>query len=340
MKMKKKIKVLLLGGTIAYSEKSGKPAVGDITGLALNMPEVESYAELSVEKFRQISSPDFQVEVAVELAQRIYQVLDEEKPDGIVVVQGTDVMDEVAFSLHLLVDTEVPIAITGAMRNPDMRGADGPENLLAAIQVAASDNCRGIGTVVVFNDVIMSAGTVRKAHPQSTGAFVSEYPLGYVAEGVPSLRVWPIKRPLPWLQLKSNIVRTLPIYAAPLGDDGLILSKIKELGYPGLVVEGTGGGHCSSRIVPALLELAKDIPVVLTSRVAVGDLLTSTYGDCPGTEKYLYERGIICGGILNARQARLLLIYLLMSECTEEQIRKSFEIYSKAYQIPNTYHFL
>ena len=116
-----------------------------------------------------------------------------------------------------------------------------------------------------------------------------------------------------------------------------ILSKIRELGYPGLVVEGTGGGHCSSQIVPALLELAQEIPVVLTSRVAVGDLLTNTYGDCPGTEKYMYERGIICGGILNARQARLLLIYLLMSDCTMDQIRESFAIYSKWYQIPEQY---
>ena len=335
--MKKRIKVLLLGGTIAYSEKSGRPAVGDITSLALDMPEVADYAQLEVEQFRRISSPDFQVEVAVELVNRIEQILREEHPDGIVVVQGTDVMDEVAFSLHLLIDTDVPIAITGAMRNPDMKGADGPANLLAAIQVAASDNCRGIGVVVVFNDVIMSAGTVRKAHPQSTGAFVSEYPLGYVAEGTPSLRVWPIKRRLPWLKLKTDKVCTLPIYAAPLGDDGLLLPKVRELRYPGLIVEGTGGGHCSSRIVPASVDLAKDLPVVMTSRVAVGDLLTNTYGDCPGTEKYLYERGIICGGLLNARQARLLLIFLLMSGCDREQIRESFRIYSKAFEIPEQY---
>ena len=331
--MKKKIKVLLLGGTIAYTEKNGGPMVSDISSLALSMTEVADIADIYVEKFRQISSPDFVVDVAVDLAKRINEVLETEHPDGIVVVQGTDVMDEVAFSLHLLVHTDVPIAITGAMRNPDMKGADGPANLLAAIQTVASDNCRGIGVMVVFNDVIMSAGTVRKAHPQSTGAFVSEYPLGYVAEGIPSLRVWPVERPLPWLNLKTDKVRTLPIYAAPLGDDGQLLTKIKELNYPGLVVEGTGGGHCSSRIVPYLLELAKEIPVVLTSRVAVGDLLTNTYGDCPGTEKYLYSRGIICGGMLNARQARLLLIYLLMSECTMDEIKESFRVYSKDYKI-------
>lgn len=234
--MKKKIKVLLLGGTIAYSEKGGKPAVGDITGLALDMPEVSDYAEIYVEKFMQISSPDFRVEVAVALVERIGQILREEQPDGIVVVQGTDVMDEVAFSLHLLIDTQVPIAVTGAMRNPDMKGADGPANLLAAIQVAVSDNCRGIGTVVVFNDVIMSAGTVRKAHPQSTGAFVSEYPLGYVAEGIPSLRVWPVKRRIPWLKLKRKEVCLLPIYAAPLGDDGK-----NTLQNPGAGLSGISG---------------------------------------------------------------------------------------------------
>jgi hypothetical protein len=58
---------------------------------------------------------------------------------------GTNVMEEFAFGINLLVRTDMPIVFTGAMRTPDMRGADGPGNLISGIRVAASDNCKDLG---------------------------------------------------------------------------------------------------------------------------------------------------------------------------------------------------
>jgi len=327
---KKRVCILTLGGTIAFSPNAGDEKITDLTPFIEGLDEVKDFAEVNTIAVMRSSSSALHVSDIIQVGMEIKRLIGEGY-DGFIVIQGTDTIEETAFLLQLLVDMPHPIIVTGAMRNPDMRGADGPANILASIRVAASDKCRGLGAFVVFNDEIHSAYFVRKVHPQSTEAFASEFgPLGYLAEGTPSIRVVPVKRTIPWINLKTEQVH-VPIYSVPLGDDGMLLTKIEELGYPGLVLEALGGGHTPSELVDTLERLAGKIPVVLASRIGAGDMLTDTYSGYPGSEISLLGRGLISAGLLDARKSRLLLILLLMSECSRDQIVESFRIFSKEF---------
>jgi L-asparaginase len=176
--------------------------------------------------------------------------------------------------------------------------------------------------MVVFNEEIHSARTVRKAHTSSPAAFRSAGvgPLGWIAEGEPRLRERPYARVLVTVAPDAPVVRP-PLVKITLDDSGWWLPAVRAA--PGLIVEGTGGGHVPGWLSAEIVEIAGRIPVVMTSRTGGGEVLTSTYGGFPGSETVLVQGGVIPGGTLDSLKARVLLGLLLSADADDHRIRST-----------------
>src|SRR5436309_9516363 len=128
------VSVLALGGTIA-STGSGGGVTPRLTAdqLVESVPGLAEVTHIEAGTFRQVPSPELTLVDLVALAREIEERL-RRGATGVVVTQGTNTIEETAFVLDLLVHSEAPVVVTGAMRNPTLAGADGPANLLGAVK--------------------------------------------------------------------------------------------------------------------------------------------------------------------------------------------------------------
>lgn len=332
--------IFSLGGTIASTHGGASPTDGVIPRLGAQdlveaVPSLREVAELEAVAFRQTASGDLTLPDLVALAAAISQRFDQ-GVDGVVVTQGTDTIEETSFALDLLIASDRPVVVTGAMRNPTLAGPDGPANLLAAVQVAAAPSAAGLGTLVVFNDEVHAARFVRKTHTSSPATFrsVTAGPLGWIVEGRPRIAFHlPPLAGIPY-QVTDGDVPAVALLTSVLGDDSRLLGHLTAAGYSGLVLEAFGGGHVPAHVVPTLAELAVRLPVVLASRTGGGEVLQSTYG-FPGSERDLVSRGLIPSGFLDSRKARILLSVLLASGCDLAGVRPAFEEVNTSVSLPD-----
>lgn len=160
----KNIVILATGGTIAGAGELGKNIgykSGSIKAQTLidAIPELKNVANICVEQFCNINSDDITSELWIALARRIRELLQREDVDGIVVMHGTDTMEETALFLSLTLggsaskvagksedcssvveNAAKPVIMTGSMRPATASEPDGPANLLFAVK-SAVDLC-------------------------------------------------------------------------------------------------------------------------------------------------------------------------------------------------------
>ncbi|MFE6711274.1 asparaginase [Streptomyces sp. NPDC057695] len=300
-----RVTVFTLGGTI--SARGGDAA--RMSGREV-LAELGGDHDVVLNDFRRVPSSTLTHADLAALAAEIRTTV--AAGSGAVVVQGTDTLEETAFLLDLLCTTERPVVVTGAMRRPDLPGADGPANLAAALAVAADPACRDLGVLVVLADEIHAARHARKTHTTSVATFASPGagPLGHVVEGAPRILFRPAT-PAAAGPLTLDPEVRVALITLSQGDRGELLDAVDHR-FQGLVVAAFGAGHAPAWLVEPLAALARRIPVVLASRTGAGPTLTDTYRG-PGSEYDLLGHGLVPAGLLDPAKARILLHALLSS---------------------------
>ena len=312
--MRKRIHILAMGGTIAGKAGDSAATTGYQAGavgveeLIAAVPQIKDVAEVTGESIAAIDSKDITAAEQLKLAGRVRELLLKGDVDGIVVTHGTDTMEESAYLLDLLHFADKPVVFTGAMRPATALSADGPLNLLDAVRVAASDNARDRGVLVVLNNAIHSARLVTKISTTAVETFQSPNggAIGAVNDGVVVFYHSAELHHLPnALRVSEQLTGQselpyVPILYGHSDDDGRLVKSVVENGAKGIVYAGMGNGS-----IPARVE--KELAAAVQKGLWVIRASSSTCGMVIRAEDSYEQAGFIASGLLNPRKARLLL---------------------------------
>lgn len=307
-----KLAIAALGGTVSMqSTQNGQGVVPAVSGEALlnTVPELNMLARATVETFGLLPSASLDFEYLLDVLNWANAQISQGVA-AVIIIHGTDTLEESATFFDYLWAHDEPLVLTGAMRSAMQAGADGPANLLDAGRVALAACSHGRGAQVVINGEIHRASSVRKVDSMAMHAFASPLtgPAGLIVEGAPRYFHAPVARHV--LPMPRDTRQNIALLEASLGADSLLLEKVVELGYAGLVIAGFGAGHVSADWANVIEGIARHIPVIIATRTGCGATAQVTYGFV-GSEIDMTRKGAVMAGFLCPRKARILLWLLV-----------------------------
>jgi L-asparaginase len=322
-----RVAVIFTGGTISMrvDPKAGG-AIPALDGAAIlaRTEGLDAIADVEAIDYGLIPASHVGSEGLLEVARVVAAALERADVDGAVVVQGTDTIEEWAFGLDLLLPTDKPAVVVGAMRTSDSDDYDGPANLRAAVRTAASPKLRGQGVVVTMGGRIWPADDVVKVDASALDAFdaPNQGALGLADHWrVRLTRERAGRRRLG--SIPDQSVEPVDLLTAVSGMDGRLLRLAIADGARGIVVAATGSGNTHPDLLEAGREaMAAGLPVVLTTRCLAGQV-EPRYA-FPGGGAQWFKAGAIPAGYLSGSKARLALALGLGAGLDESALRTLF----------------
>jgi L-asparaginase len=302
-----RIAVVFTGGTISMRHDAaagGNVPVLSGADILDRTPGLTGLADLVPIDVGLIPASHFTFEGLFEVWETIRAAI-RDRADGVVLVQGTDTIEETAFFFDLIHGTDEPIIVTGAMRTSEAHDWDGADNLRWAIRCAMTPALRGEGVLVSLGGTIEPADDVTKTHASALDSFKSLNfgSIGRVADGgaVPIRR----RRPRRYVAARTASER-VELITATVGNDGRLIDAARDGGAEGLVVAATGAGNTSpGMFVAGIRALEAGLPVALATRSPAG-AAGATYA-FPGGGATWVRAGAMLTGYLTGPKARVAL---------------------------------
>ncbi|MCF7791541.1 MAG: asparaginase [Victivallales bacterium] len=325
---KKKIALVTTGGTIAQrvdSEVGG--AVPALTGeeILKTVPKLKEYADFTVVPVVNIDSRDMNFQIYCKLAHKLKKLSRDGGIDAIVILHGTDTMEETAFFLNQVIKAEKPIAITGAMRSASERDADGPRNLIDTVRVLLTPYALNGNIMVVMNGNIINGLAVTKVDSSNIDAFNGgkHGVLGIIDEFHVTWYNKPIN--INTFKIPQRFPKVDIVLAYPGASGNLIKASVRD-GAKGIVIVGYGAGNVSKqlfRTIRSVLKNKKDFIFLISTRSPEGNILPVYAGE--GGAVDLEKLGVVLGGSLNPTKSRILLMLCLCSSYPKSRIISIFQ---------------
>jgi len=324
----KNIVILATGGTIAGAGEQGKDIgykSGSIKAQTLidAIPELKNVANICVEQVCNINSDDVTSEIWIALAKRIQELLLRDDVDGIVIMHGTDTMEETAFFLSLTLGGSAPSAaeiaakpviMTGSMRPATAAEPDGPANLLFAVKSVVEMSAKNDATVyVAFAGKLMDARLVQKIHANDLDAFAelssrTSFRDRHLVNAKKSFNI---------LNLRE-LPRVTVLYFNADADAEFVRFAAER--SAGLIIAGAGAGEFSRAWADAITDAVaeKKIPVVISTRINRGRIVP----------EQLLVPGTIAAYDLPPAKAAVLMRLALTVTNDPAEIRKIYQMYT------------
>lgn len=253
----RRVLLIYTGGTIGMKENphTGSLAPFDFSAIEEEVPEVAKF-QFTIE-VKTLSPPIDSSDITPTFWNRLADCLVEHYAayDGFVILHGTDTMAYTASALSLMLpQLGKPVIITGSQLPIGAIRTDGKENLLGAIEIAATSRWSGEGAMVpevciFFNDRLLRGNRAKKIGAQRFDAFHSyNWPALATAGMVIRYNPRAIRNvpSAPWEERRNFCTQIATVRLFPGIEEAYFQMLLAAPWVKGIILETYGAGNAPS----------------------------------------------------------------------------------------------
>lgn len=318
------ILIIYTGGTIGmkFDPETGALKPFNFEQVEQEVPELKKFDyRIDTISLQAIDSSEIQSQHWVRIASTIRDSY--EKYDGFVVLHGTDTMAYTASALSFMLENLAkPVVLTGSQLPIGMIRTDGKENLISAIEIAASNRVAEV--CIFFENELLRGNRTSKYNAEHFRAFRSDNYPALAQAGIhitynEELLLQPTGKPLQLHTALDTNIAVLRIF--PGMTRAYVESILSIAGLRAVVLQtyGSGNAPTMSWFLSALqAAISKGVIALNVSQCHTGMVDMATYE----AGRRLMQVGVLSGYDSTTEAALAKLMFLLGRHSSVEEVKK------------------